>query len=307
MAQRNFFLQALGHSRAAWVLMCLAFCLPARANVTVEVRGVDDQLRTNVLAYLSFERYKKTTDLGGDTIERLHDRVEREVQSALRPFGYYEPKVHSDLINAGKGDYHVTIDIDPGPPVLLDLIDVHVHGAGEKDPLFTRIADNLPIHRGDRLSHATYENLKGELQRTAATYGYLDAKLTRNELIVDPQGHKATIALEMQTGERYRFGDTTMKQNVVNDALVRRYLRYRKGEPFDLTEILRTQFALDDAQYFANLEVLPGDPDRSSHTVPVNIKADPNRRNWYSLGAGYATDTGPRGTLTYENRRINSL
>ena len=38
----------------------------------------------------------------------------------------------------------------------------------------------------------------------------------------------------------------------------------------------------------------------------VNIKADRNRRNWYSVGAGYATDTGPRGTLTWENRRINT-
>src|SRR5215471_13301764 len=118
MAQRNSLMQALGHSRAALVLMCLIVCPPVRANVTVEVRGVDDELKTNVLTYLSFERYKKTTDLSADTIQRLHDRVEREVQSALRPFGYYEPKVHSDLTNAGKGDWHITIDIDPGPPVL---------------------------------------------------------------------------------------------------------------------------------------------------------------------------------------------
>jgi translocation and assembly module TamA len=281
-------------------------CPLARASVTVEVHGVEDELQKNVLTYLSFERYKKTTDLSEDTLERLHDRVEREVQSALRPFGYYEPKVHSELTNVGKGDWKVSVDIDPGPPVLLDLVDVQVHGAGDKDALFTRITENLPVHRGDRLSHAAYETLKGDLQRTAATYGYLDAKLTRNELIVDPQEHKATIALEMQTGERYQFGDTTIAQTAVNDALVRRYLRYRKGEPFDLTEILRTQFALDDAQYFANLEVLPGDPDRKDHVVPVNIKADPNRRNWYSVGGGYATDTGPRGTLTWENRRINS-
>src|SRR6202047_4002370 len=113
MAQRNFLLQALGHGRAALVLMCLIVCSLARANITVEVHGVDDSLRTNVLAYLSFERYKKTTDLSADTIERLHERVERAVQSALRPFGYYEPKVHSDINNAGKGDWKVTVNIDP--------------------------------------------------------------------------------------------------------------------------------------------------------------------------------------------------
>src|SRR5689334_7610956 len=203
MAQRNSFMQALGHSRAAVVLLCLV-ASPVHANVTVEVRGVDDELKTNVLAYLSFERYKKTTDLSEDTIQRLHDRVEREVKSSLRPFGYYDPLVHSDVANLGKGDWRVTVDIDPGSPVLLDLVRVEVHGAGASDPLFVRIKDNLPLHRGDRLNHATYESLKGDLQRTAATYGYLDAKLTRNELVVDPQKHKANIALEMDTGERYR-------------------------------------------------------------------------------------------------------
>src|SRR5215475_6970230 len=160
MAQRNSFMQALGHSRAALILMCLLASTLARANVTVEIHGVDDELRTNVLTYLSFERYKKTTDLSADTIERLHDRVEREVQSALRPFGYYEPKVHSELNNLGKGDWKVTVDIDPGQPVLVDRIDVQVHGPGETDPLFTRILSNHPLHQGARLNHATYDSLK---------------------------------------------------------------------------------------------------------------------------------------------------
>ena len=46
----------------------------------------------------------------------------------------------------------------------------------------------------------------------------------------------------------------------------------------------------------------PASPTADAHVVPVNIQADPSRRNWYSVGAGYATDTGPRGTLTWENR-----
>jgi translocation and assembly module TamA len=93
---------------------------------------------------------------------------------------------------------------------------------------------------------------------------------------------------------------------VIDDDLVRRYMRYRQDEPFDMTEILRTQFALDDSQYFSTVEVLPGDPDREEHIVPVSIHADPNRRNRYSVGAGYGTDTNVRGTLQWEDRRINS-
>jgi translocation and assembly module TamA len=310
MAQRNFLPRGRRSLwRAPGLLLCLlAGPLAHAASVTVEVRGVADEVRDNVLAFLSFERFRRGgVDLNADTVERLHNRVEREVDAALRPFGYYEPKVESTVAEQGRGDWRVVIDINPGPPVLLDHVDVRVDGAGESDPLFRRILNNLPLHTGDRLSHAAYDAVKADLQRTAATFGYLDAKLIRNELVVDPPNHRANIALELETGERYRFGATTIEQHVVNPKLVRRYVRFREGDYFDLTQVLRTQFALDDAGYFANLEVTPEDPDRQALTVPVKIRADPGRRHRYSIAGGWATDTGIRGTFGYEDRRINSL
>ncbi|HEY4449206.1 MAG TPA: BamA/TamA family outer membrane protein [Steroidobacteraceae bacterium] len=310
MAQRNFPPRGRrSHRRAPTLLLCLlAGPLAHAAGVTVEVRGVEDEVHDNVLAYLSFERYRKGgVDLNADTVERLHNRVEREVDAALRPFGYYEPKVESTVTDQGHGDWRVVIDITPGAPVLVDQMEVRVNGPGGNDPLFQRILSNLPLHAGDRLSHLAYDNIKADLQRTAATYGYLDAKLVRNDLVVDPPNHKANIVLELDTGERYRFGATDIEQHVISDKLVRRYLRYHEGEYFDLTQVLRTQFALDDAQYFANLEVLPADPDRDTLTVPVKIRADAARRHRYSIGGGYATDTGIRGTFGFEDRRINSL
>jgi translocation and assembly module TamA len=306
MAQRSFHVHAIRLSR--WMLACasLLWLAPAWANIEIEIRGVDDELRANVLAYLSFDRYRKSEALSADAIERLHNRVEREVAAALKPFGYYEPKTRAELRDLGSGNWRVNVDIDPGQPVLMDHVDVRVTGPGEKDVLFERITSNLPLRPGRRLSHAAYERIKGDLQRTAANYGYLDAKLTRNELRVDAEHHKADALLEIETGARYRFGTTTIEQDVIDNDLVRRYMRYEQDEPFDMTEILRTQFALDDSQYFSTVEVLPGDPDRDEHIVPVNIHADPNRRNRYSFGAGYGTDTSVRGTLQWEDRRINS-
>ncbi len=303
------------HRRVPALAVCLLAALaggwaagPVRAaGVNVEVRGVDETLRANVLAYLSFERYKKGgADLNADMIERLHNRVEREVQEALRPYGYYEPQVSSTVTDLGKEEWRVVIDIKPGRPVLVTSIEVKVTGPGERDPLFRRIFEHPQLKSGDRLNQAAYDGMKSDLQRTAATYGYFDAKLTRNELLVDPPNYTAHIALEFETRERYRFGPTTITQDVVKESLVRRYLRYREGDLFDLTQVLRTQFALDDAQYFANLEVRPGTPDPATHLVAVDIHADPSRRHRYSFGAGYATDTGPRATLGFEDHRINS-
>jgi len=291
-------------------LLALVFAqlaAPASAGVQVEVRGVGEDIRANVLAYLSFERYKNSNDLSPEFVERLQERGEREVRSALRPFGFYEPTVTFDVKREGGGEqnYRVTINVTPGKPVIVEKVDVKVTGAGATDKVFTDITGDLPIQSGDRLSHSNYDALKGGLLRAAATYGYLDARMTRNEMRVDPQAYTAQITIDFETGERYRFGETTISQSAIDDSLVRRFLRYKAGQDFDATQLLRTQFALDDSQYFATVEVLPEERDRDQHTVPVSISAEPNRRHRYQYGVGYGTDTQVRGTVAWEDRRIN--
>ncbi|HUA87809.1 MAG TPA: POTRA domain-containing protein, partial [Steroidobacteraceae bacterium] len=279
--------------------MLLLACPLARAGVTITVKGVSDPLRSNVLAYLSFSRYQSSKQLTQDTVDRLESRIPREVQSALHPFGYFQPTVRSSVTPSGPGNWRVAITIDAGQPVILQSLSVQVVGPGAKSRRFRRITSTLPLHVGSRLDEAAYDSVRSDLLQTAATYGYLDAKLTRHELQVNPGTHTASIALELDTGVRYRFGDTVIRQHAVGEKLVRRYLRYRKGQPFDLTQVLRTQFALDDSEYFSNLEVLTGTPDPTEHTVPVSITADPNRPNVYSIAGGYETDTGARGILSW--------
>jgi translocation and assembly module TamA len=289
--------------------LVIAHSTPAFADIEVEVQGVDESVRANVLAYLSFERYKTSDDLTPEFVERLQERSEREVRTALRPFGFYEPGVQSQVRREGDDDqqnYHVTITITPGEPVVVESVDVKVSGPGEDDPVFTSITSDMPVRKGDRLIHSNYEALKGGLLRSAATFGYLDARMVRNEMRVDPQARVASVIIEFETGERYRFGKTSIQQDAIEDPLARRYLRYQEDDFFNAAELLRTQFALDDSLYFSTVEVLPGDRDRENHIVPVNITAEPNRRHRIQYGVGYGTDTQVRGTVAWEDRRVNS-
>jgi translocation and assembly module TamA len=294
--------------RSAWLLLAVLL-MPllmqrAQASVDLTVRGISDPLRSNVMAYLSLARYKDR-DLDATMVERLRERIEREVRDALRPFGYYSPVVSSELTQKDRTDWRVEVHIDPGQPVLMSAVTVQVTGDGSTDPRFARIIAEAPLHVGDRLNHADYERIKSDLQNTAATYGYLDARLTRSALQVDPEKLAATADLELVTGPRYRFGATTIDQNVVDVILVRRYIRYHEGDPFDFGELLHTQFALDDSQYFAAVEVQTGEPDRINHVVPVHIKARTGRRDRFQFGGGYGTDTGPRGTFLWDRRLVN--
>jgi translocation and assembly module TamA len=277
----------------------------ARADIDIQVTGVDEDIRRNVLVFLSLERYKTRDDLDETLIGRLAERAEREAGSALRPFGYYEPTVRTELSRTAPGEWRARIAIEPGVPVLIDDVAVEVSGPGLEHPAFRAVLDALPLRRGERLNHATYDGLKGELRRLAATLGYAEARLTANEMLVDLASHTARIRLAMETGPRYSFGATTITQRSLDEDLLRRYLRFRESDPYDATELLRTQFALDDSQYFSTVEVVAGEPDRANLLIPVDIRAEPNRRNRYSVGVGYATDSKARGTLSWENRRLN--
>ena len=286
-------------------LLLLWIAPAAQAAIRVEINGVDAELRRNVQALLSLEHYKDRERLEPDAVQRLYRRVPIEVRDALRPYGYYEPKVDSSITpDEQQRNWRVQINIDPGRPVLLDSVNVVVHGAGASDPAIARIAAAPGLHQGERLQHAAYDKLKTDLQAAADTYGYLDARLLHSELRVDPQALKASVFLEIETGERYYFGATTIKQSAIRDQQIRRYLRYHDGEGYDAIKLLRTQFALDDSQFFSSVEVTPGTRDTVTHLVPIEIRAT-GARNGYSFGAGYGTDTGARGTISWLNPRIN--
>jgi translocation and assembly module TamA len=291
----------------AFTLILALLTTPVLAGVQVEVRGVEEQIRNNVVAYISFERYKNSDDLSPEFVERLQERSEREVSLALRPFGYYEPKVTTEVRREGGSEqnYRVTITIVPGEPVIVEKVDVKVTGPGSTDRHFTDITNDLPIQPGDRLNHSNYESLKGGLLRAAATYGYLDSRMLKNEMRVDPQARIANVTIEFETGQQYRFGETTISQDAIDESLARRFLRYHENEPFNATELLRTQFAMDDSLYFSTVEVLPEERDREAHTIPIGITAEPNRRHRYQYGVGYGTDTQVRGTIAWEDRRVN--
>jgi translocation and assembly module TamA len=278
----------------------------ATAAVQVEFRGVEGTLLENVRALSSLNRLSASQDLDAGMIARLVQRAPAEARAALRPFGYYAPSVATEL-QQDDGGWRAVITVEPGAPVMLVAQDVAITGSGRDENFLRRVLERSPLRTGERLSHPAYDQLKGELLRAALGNGYLDARFTVSELSVDPATLTAQARLTLQTGERYRFGPTTIEQDVVRDSLARRFLRYREGDWYSAEALLRTQFAFDDSQYFSLSEVLPGERDRVARIVPVRITSGRNERHVWTIAAGYGTDTGARGTLGWEDRRRNDL
>jgi translocation and assembly module TamA len=274
-------------------------------TIRIEIDGVERAVADNVRGYLTLGRYVERTDLTDAQVRRLADRAVDEATDALRPFGYYAPSVRSRT-SRDDDRWVVRLTIAPGEPVRMQQVDVRVTGPGADEHELTSIAGASLLQPGARLDHAAYERLKSDLLRTALALGYLDAKLTQRELVVDPPALTASAAIELDTGGRYRFGEVRVEQDVIDDTLLQRYVRFVPGRTYSTDSIRATQYALEDSNYFADVVITPGERDPETLTVPVTIRAEPIRRNRYSASFGYGTDTELRGRFAWDNRRVNT-
>ena len=308
MGCRGFSDNRRGALHSARLILAILFGLcstPSFADIDIQISGVTEVLERNVREFMSMTRYAERADLSEEIVSRLARRIPSEVRSALEPLGYYSATATYE-VTSDAADWVVLIRIDPGRAVRISQAEVTVVGDGANDADLQALLKREDLRPGARLDHGVYEAVKGEMLRIATHNGYLDAKLTRNEMIVDPVERRASVYLSMDTGERYRFGVIDVEQPVLKDAMARKLLRMKQGDPYTLDAILESQYLYDDSQYFRAVTIEPGAPNRETREVPLVVRAERNRRNRYSVSAGYGTDTDARGKLAWDNRFLNT-
>ena len=286
------------------LLLSVLAPLSAQAGIEIVIPGVTEPVATNIRAFLSLTRYAERDDVTQETISRLQRRIVSETRAALEPLGYYEPEVTYEGEQAG-GGWRVTIHVRPGRPVRLSETSVTATGPGANERAIREVIEAEDLKPGLRLNHGTYERVKAVLLRAAKNEGYLDARLTKNDLVIDRQERRAVATIELETGQRYSYGEINIAQDVIDDDSMRRLLRMKQGDPYTLDSLLRTQYVLDDSQYFATVNLETGTVDREALAVPITVSAEPNRKHRFATSLGYGTDTEVRGKFTWDNRRVN--
>lgn len=288
--------------------MLLACCclLPvtAGASVRVEINGIGGEIEENIRATLTLVRLGSRDDLSEAAVRRLHGRARRETRDAMRPFGFYRPRIESRLERQGE-QWLATLQIDPGEPVVVSEIDVRLLGEGSTDERLLEVIEQSPVRAGRRLRHQDHDRLRNNLQSMAAMRGYFEASFEQRRLEVDVAETTARVVLHLRTGPRYRFGTVTIDQDILNEKLLARIVDIPEGEFYNSAAVLRAQYRLTDSLYFASVVVETGTPDPETLNVPIDIQTTPTRRQRIRVGVGYATDTGVRGTLGVDWRRLN--
>jgi translocation and assembly module TamA len=295
------FLLLLGHT-----LFCIAEAAAAEAFEVVIV-GVEGPIKENVEAALAIPNgLIRDGRVEPVWARRFARQAPTRALHALEPFGYYDPIITAELSPQTVGDYRLTVTIDPGMPVRVGDISIHLAGPGAEQDRLKRLITNFPLTPGAPLLHTLYEESKAQLVVTAAELGYLDAHFTRHEILLSRETLLAEINLELETGPKYSFGNVTFQgAQDFPETFLRRYLTFTTGETFVESKLAQTQSNLLDADKFRSVRITADRNLAEDQAVPVQIVLEPMPRYQLRPGVGYGTDTGPRTSLSF--RDINTL
>ncbi|NCF51360.1 BamA/TamA family outer membrane protein [Gammaproteobacteria bacterium] len=293
---------AQNFARIVFLTVVSALSCSGTANADLLISGIESRLEANVRALSPLAT--TACESAPWRVERLFRDADKSVRQALQALGYYEPSIKKSL-RWSEDCWHASFEIEAGEPVRLGAVDVRIEGAAADDE---RFADHVAAARpapGDILDHGLYESYKASMMRAAMASGFFDAEFLRTEVVVEPRTRSAELALHLQSGTQYQFGEVTFTPGIVRDSLLRGYSDIVPGSPYSSTLVNELYEALGGSNYFATVSISTDPLDTEQKIVPVSVELTPGKRRVYTIGAGVATDTGPQGRLGYSDRRLN--
>jgi translocation and assembly module TamA len=281
------------------VLMAVA-AAPARAEL--EILGVDEDLEVVLRAFVTIDELP--CDAPRWWVERRHRQAPAEMQRGLEALGYYRAEITGE-VEWGETCWQARYVVEQGEPVRIQTVDLVLEGALVDEPRVQSVLADLDIAPEEVFSHRAYERAKTALLDVAQGLGYFDAEFVRHRVEVDPQANVADIQLTLASGPRYRVGVVDVQQSVLEPRLFQRFLEFAEGQPYDEQALAQTYRNLIGSDYFDRVLVVPDLDARTEQEVPVQVTASALTRRSVVVGAGYATDTGPRTRLDLRYRHLN--
>ncbi|WP_266171499.1 autotransporter assembly complex protein TamA [Dyella subtropica] len=275
----------------------------AHAGVQLVVEGVDDTLKGPVTAGVALSQYA-TREVSEAQVQRLYERAPAQVKAALQPYGYYDASVDGRIEQIGT-DWRVTLHVTQGEPVRVTSVDVTLDRTAADIPGIRRAERAIEKFKDQPLNDGSYDTARDALSYALTANGFLDARLVTRRVEVNRGEHSAAIKLAWDVGQRYRYGQVHFEGSQFRDGFLDRYVPFKSGDYFSQGQLLQLQQALNGADYFSVVNVLPNIDDAKHGVVDVNVQLAPAKRTIYTGGPFIGTDTGLGVRGGMERRWVN--
>ena len=279
----------------------------ANSGITynVSINGVSDRETLRLLEDVSNTFKLRKGPVA--SLPLLKMRIDQDISrmsEVLRSLGFYSSRVDRE-IDTLSSPLTVKFIVDPGPPYLLNPINIRIEGEAGLPPGGLPSGEDLGLTPGSPARSKGIVDATDSIRQWFMGHGFPFAEARPPRVIVDHSTRAVSVSYDVRPGPRAVFGPVEIKGLAsVHESFVRGKIAWEKGAPFNAELINLTRKRLNDSGLFATVEIKTGNGLDSDGGLPVIIQVKERKHRTFKAGLSYSTDEGPGGKLSWENRNI---
>jgi translocation and assembly module TamA len=268
----------------------------------VKIEGIAESKLRKLLESVSNTISRRQTP--AISLNLLRKRAERDIprfQKVLKSQGYYAADVKTEIKGDGQS-LLVVFRVEPGPPFLLESVDIRM--TGEND---IRLPDvrKMGFLLGERVKSKAIVDGEKSLLHSLKTQGYPFPRIEQRKVVVDHATRTVSVDFLIESGPEAFFGSTDITGlQSVEEIFVRRKIPWKEGERFDADLLTLMQNRLNPTGLFTMVQVKTAEEPDENARVPMIISVRERKHRTVKLGIYYKTDEGPGGKASWEHRNF---
>jgi len=283
---------------AALLLFFLPSVLSAETSIPVVIVGADARLQDNIKLTLG--------DIQAEDLENYYfsSQLPERIGKAIHAMGYYQAKFDYVVEEQPEAGKLIRIKVQAGNAAVWEAPNISVDGEASELKKVGDLVKNTPFIVGTAMTHADYDNYKQLLIDSCIQEGYQNATFTRSELRINAKSNTAKAVITIDSGVRYKIASTSYRGSRLDQDVLDRLAIAASGDWYNRRLVTKQYKTLLDSLYFSSVRIEPTF-NHIEGLVTLVIELQDAPRNDILLGAGFATDLGPKLSIRWSKPAVN--
>lgn len=287
----------------------------------VDSPNIEERIRDLLIKHVTvFQRQPEKINQA--ELRLLRSAVRRQIASILATEGYFSPIIKfktrlennpqntvEDQAEPHSPDQHqqilVQVTVELGPLTSVNNVQISFVSAAAEQAVPAKqqqsIQSEWSLKKGVLFRDDEWTRAKAKLIESLIAQGYAAAKISHSEAIVQDQ--QADLSIEIDSGPVFRFGELHIQGlNSYGAWLLERYHPPVKGDPYDPAGLIKFQHELQNSPYFSSVTVSIDPNPELAFAIPVNVVVQERKKYDVGLAAGFSSNTGARGEISFQDR-----
>jgi translocation and assembly module TamA len=262
-------------------------------------------LRQTLEHGLDLVRWQDDPQMNAALLQRLMDEATQQCRRVAATEGYFSPKIETRL-DRDQSPWLVTIDIEVGPRVTIENVDLQFSGPALGDPVATpllnKVRKSWSLPAGRPFRQQDWDAAKRNALTSMSSGRYAAANIADSEARIDPATQRATLMVKIDSGPVFHFGSVEVVGAKRYPArIVENLSPLKYGDAYSADMLAVYQRRLTETGYFSSAQIAVDDDPAHADAASVRVSVIEARSQRVEAGLGFSTDTKYRGSLTYNN------